>query len=129
MQMNFREAVKKIHPDINPDIKDAGNKMRTLVINKNDPEKIYLWMKKWGLVAVSNTEQKKESGFKFEWISVSTLRANHFYDGNAIIRHKNGKVYSILKTSNKRAYFVNPTERKACNVNSIRSAWVKEGFV
>ena len=127
--MNFREAVKKIHPDINPDIKDAGNKMRTLVINKNDPEKIYLWMKRWGLVAVSNTEQKKESGFKFEWVAVNTLIANFFYNGKAVIRHKNGKVFSVLRTTNKRAYFVEGSEQKFCNINSIHSAWIKEEIV
>ncbi|KXB08922.1 hypothetical protein AKJ59_00195 [candidate division MSBL1 archaeon SCGC-AAA385M02] len=122
--MNFREAVKRVHPDINPDMVDAGDKMRVLTTHKNEPRKIYMWMRKWGLVGITNSEKQEPL---YNWFKVNTLTANSMYNGAAIVRHKNGTFYKVYKTTKKRAYFMgNSDGRKFCHVNSVTDAWIKK---
>jgi len=123
-QMSFRDAVKRVHPDTNPDITNAGEKMRTLTTYKNQPEKIYMWMKKWKLVDVTNNEKQEP---QYMWVNVNTLTANSMYNGTAVVRHKDGTLFWVLKTTKKRAYFMSNVDgRKFCHVNSITDAWIKK---
>lgn len=46
----FTELVKLIHPDINPNIKDAGTKMTEAVKNKKNPEILYELGVRWGVI-------------------------------------------------------------------------------
>lgn len=122
MEMTFREAVKLIHPDVNSNITDAGGKMNTLVMYKNEPKKIYLWMLKWGLV--KNNQQTVEKNYI--WKCISRLGVHSFWNGNVIIEHKNGHKYYVHRTTGKRAYFTDGQGLKYCSVKSIKKAWMKE---
>ena len=98
--------------------------MSTLSTHRDEPEKIYMWMWKWGLVGVTNNKKQEP---QYEWVSVNTLSANWMYNGTAVVRHKDGTLFWILKTTRKRAYFMsNHGRRKFCHVNSITAAWIKK---
>ena len=49
--MEFRDIVKLVHPDVNPNIPDAGKKMGQCVYYKKDPKMLQQLAIKWGLVA------------------------------------------------------------------------------
>ena len=48
--MTFNELVRLIHPDLNPDIKDAGDKMIQAVTYKDNEYKLEQLAIKWGLI-------------------------------------------------------------------------------
>ena len=48
--MEFRELVKLIHPDTNPDIKDAGEKMAQAKLFRNNPIRLLSLATKWGVL-------------------------------------------------------------------------------
>lgn len=48
--MEFRQLVKMIHPDHNPDIVDAGGKMALVVANKTNPLYLQKLAARWGLL-------------------------------------------------------------------------------
>lgn len=52
--LTFREIVKLIHPDHNPNVEDAGGKMRTAVLYKNQPEELYKLAIRWGFAGRIN---------------------------------------------------------------------------
>lgn len=48
--ISFREIVKLIHPDCNPNITDAGAKMRDVNQYRNDESALYRLAVMWGLI-------------------------------------------------------------------------------
>jgi hypothetical protein len=54
--ITFREMVKMIHPDHNPSITDAGGKMRTVILYKNEPVELYKLAVRWGLLGKKRPE-------------------------------------------------------------------------
>lgn len=64
--ITFRELVKKIHPDHNPHIEDAGGKMRSAVLYKNNPEELYKLAVLWGLVEGAKPE------YDLRWVGEET---------------------------------------------------------
>lgn len=53
--INFRELVKKIHPDYNPSMEDAGTKMASAIKYKNDPSYLYRLAVSWGVLKDNKT--------------------------------------------------------------------------
>lgn len=49
-EMTFTQMVKMIHPDSNPNITNAGEKMREVVKNRKNPSMLYRLAVQWGLV-------------------------------------------------------------------------------
>lgn len=47
--INFRELVREIHPDLNPNVTDPGLKMAEAVRFKNNPEMLFRLAVRWGL--------------------------------------------------------------------------------
>ncbi len=48
--MTFKEIVKMIHPDLNPNMPDVGSKMADVVKYKHNPTQLFHLAIKWGLV-------------------------------------------------------------------------------
>lgn len=48
--MTFTELVRKIHPDMNPDITDPGAKMTAAKQHRNNPSMLFRLAVRWGLV-------------------------------------------------------------------------------
>lgn len=48
--ISYKEIVRKVHPDLNPHIQDAGAKMAEIQRNKNNPSALFSLAVRWGLV-------------------------------------------------------------------------------
>jgi hypothetical protein len=66
--ITFRELVRKIHPDHNPNVQDAGDKMRQATLFRNQPEELYKLAVRWGLIAGVRPE------FDLRWSEPETPR-------------------------------------------------------
>jgi len=62
-KLNFKDIVKLIHPDVNPDIKNASEKMTKVIEFHNDPYKLYGLAKMWGLITDKVKEDLKKMSF------------------------------------------------------------------
>jgi hypothetical protein len=97
-QIFFKDIVKKIHPDLNPNIKNASEKMNDILLYKNNPRKLYHLAVKWGLL--SHTKPFK----KFEW--VWTPDKNREIQVNDNIFHLKKEIIVIVeKITSKRYYY------------------------
>ena len=63
MEMTFKEIVKLIHPDSNPNIQGASEKMSIVVRNRGDVKSLWNLAVRWSLVSgVENTNVNVFSG-------------------------------------------------------------------
>jgi hypothetical protein len=59
--LTFKEMVKLIHPDHNPHVQDAGEKMRIAILNKNHPDALYKLAIQWGVYIEPTIEPTSEN--------------------------------------------------------------------
>jgi len=126
--INFSEAIRRVHPDSNKNITDAGDKVKTIMMYKNDPQRMFIALRKWNLLPsrFNNTTFKTEP--KLKYTIITRLESNTDYTGkNVYVSIRGGMFFfKIKKTTKKRVYFEpNAYNRKFCNVNSVMSAWKK----
>jgi len=124
--ITFKEAIKLVHPDSNPYVTNAGDKVRTVMLNKNDPLKLYNYLYTWGLIPGQTKEKKKKILIQ----SISHISSHTVYNGTIVIKHKKFNGYfEVQRTTAKRCYFTEKTIKlygmKFCSVNSIRKAFKK----
>lgn len=131
--ISFREAIRLVHPDTNPTIKDAGEKVKTIMMYKNKPESIFKCLVQWGLVSSS---YKDSNGTTKQYTPrkvinreyLSHLVSNYVYNGSVtvVLKSQYGE-FKVSKTTNKRVYFtpdtVAATGMKYCDVKSVYRAW------
>ena len=124
--ISFTEAIKMVHPDSNPSIEDAGVKVRTIMQYKNEPQTMMRFLKQWGLIGNVKSKSKSTS----TTIRYFThLKMNHYYYGEVSMIHKRypGVVFKILRTTNKRVYFMpNEKNMKFCNEGSIKYVFIEK---
>jgi len=127
-EVTFAEAIRLVHPDSNPSIDNAGVKVSTIMMYKNQPKKMYDCLSEWGLVKSNSTNTTKRPKIKLK--GIDSLIKNYIYNGSVVIKHKNHYGYfEVQRTTNKRVYFTpNSTEihgLKYCHVNSVAKAFKK----
>jgi len=119
MEISFREAIKLVHPDSNPDVIDAGTKCKTVKLYRNDPVKLHRLLTRWGLLQTKPLPQ-------IERTFIDSLLPNHIYNGNTWIQHKNG-FYKVMRTTTKRVYldggYMNTKDLTFCHINSVINAF------
>jgi hypothetical protein len=94
-QITFKELVKKIHPDLNPNIDNPGQKMAEIVAHKNNPTQLMNLAIKWGFV--------KRNFNNNNWkLFINTI---HHIDSFQLIKFKTSSGW-------KKAYFVSYINRK-----------------
>ena len=59
--ISFRELVRLIHPDINPNITNAGGKMRDAKLFRGHPEELYKLAVRWGLMGIIGGSQTPQA--------------------------------------------------------------------
>lgn len=121
MEISFKDAIKMVHPDLNRGITDAGEKVSTIMLYKNDPRKMFLCLQKWGLIPGFQRKVIKR-------VYMEGLLPNWRYMGNVTILHKKLRgEFKVLKTTSKRVYFTKETTdrtgKKFCNIGSVRTAY------
>jgi hypothetical protein len=92
--ITFTELVKLIHPDHNPHITNAGEKMAIVTRNRNNPSVLFSYAVDWGLVTPSkNYTFNKET------------KTYHFEIGNVVIYHntKRAVIVDIQNAKGKRS--------------------------
>ncbi len=122
--ISFRDMVKRIHPDLNPTIKDASDKMTTVVRHKSNPAFLYNLAVKWGLLSgTPNPEAEK----LYRWVWKT------FYNESATIGcdvyvHTKGIRVTVERITAKRVYFSLYGRRTFCkkeNATVIRKVKVE----
>jgi len=130
-EISFREAIRRVHPDTNKDVVDAGDKVRTIMMFKNEPSKMFLCLKKWGLLPDQSNSEQKPFRTRMERVYITGLRPNHFYNGSVTVLHKSKSgLFRVLKTTGKRVYFTADTiynmGSKYCDIGSIVGAFYEK---
>ena len=59
MELTFRELVKMVHPDSNPNITNPSEKMNDIMLNRGNSRALWNLAVRWGLVG--GTENEHES--------------------------------------------------------------------
>ena len=106
--ISFKEIVKKIHPDLNPNIEDASEKMTTVLTYRNHPKHLYLLAVKWGLLS-NNTQTVK----KYEWVW-KLFEGHVVHVNDRIYLYKKGFQVIVEKITPKRYYFTINGKRTFC---------------
>jgi len=120
MRISFQEAIKLVHPDSNPDVTDAGTKVKTVKLYRDDPVKLHRLLTQWGLLI------KKQQQLKRKFLD--NLQPNSLYDGTVYVTHKKG-IFKVMRTTTKRVYLdgcystgtVEPL--KYCHIDSVINAF------
>lgn len=127
-EITFNKAIKIVHPDANPTIENPGDKVRTIMMYKNNPKKMYRCLVNWGLI-----ESEKPKKVTHLIRPIEGLLKNTYYNGNVVIKHKSCYGYlEVERTTSKRVYFTERTTAihglKYCHINSVTKAFVKVGI-
>lgn len=140
--MNFKEIIRKIHPDVNKNIVNAGEKMRQCIYYRKDTAKLNELAIKWGLVPDPNLKPKpkvtkpRQTGSVWDtkkpFVRGTTgtkprpidnrIKANTVYCNGTEGYHKRfNRWYLINKTTAKMVYYwdaINQKTRK-CSLKSM----------
>jgi hypothetical protein len=110
--MNYKELIKMVHPDLNPNIKDAGVKVTEIMKNKNDPSELMRLAIQWGLIKgeqkTQHTYRQKKSDnlwAKFDFAKHSTI----FKSGMRARFKDNRGIHEVwfIKSYKSTVYFTN----------------------
>jgi hypothetical protein len=118
--ITFKEAIKMVHPDTNPNIVNAGEKVRAVMAYKNDESALYKLLNHWGLIG---SKPEPEKTFQYERI---VLQPNTIYNGYVMASVVGLGNCVIQRTTKKRVYFHKVTKdrtgRTFCSFNKIKVA-------
>jgi len=137
--MDFKTAVRLIHPDVNPDIDDGSEKLHTLLTYRENKRMIYRFISEWGLikpdangnlpefeevedieayqVAWSNMDSTAPKPQKVETVNNTAVNNTEIRVGDTVyIKTKNDAKAIVTNITDKRYYFTleNGT-RSFCN--------------
>ena len=118
--INFREAVKLIHPDVcGRTLDNVGEKMNTIKLYRNDEQALYNFLKEWKIIDTKKTKEKP----KFFKLESNTDYSNRIVFVNIVFGNYEIAL-RILKTSAKMVFFSeNPSNRKRANMNKVIRSW------
>lgn len=58
--ITYAEAVKLVHPDLNPDVKNSGEKISKLKMHRLDSEMLYKLLIQWKIIADDTQEETRD---------------------------------------------------------------------
>lgn len=99
--MKFKDLVKHIHPDTNPGITNAGDKMRECILYRNNPKKLSQLAITWGIIIDETPKQNFNSWNTNtnKYRTLSYIIPNTMYCNSMEGYHtKENKWYLIVKT-------------------------------
>lgn len=131
--MEFREIVRKIHPDLNPGIDNASGKMNLCIRFKKDPKKLTQLALQWGLIPGSTPKPKPALVNVWSTGSVGTTKRpvtpSHnsvpsdtvFYQGEEGWHTNLKRWFKLNKSTAKMVYYWNATEQKSrkCSLKTM----------
>ena len=131
--ISFNKAIQMVHPDTNPNIADAGTKVREIMMYKKEPAMMYSLLQRWGLIGNNtNTTTNRQKRRKNHFLKNLFKNYDYSYEDIFIFhRRYNGRFY-VKKTTAKRVYFSDKTVRetgmKYCSMKSVVRAFRQGGW-
>jgi hypothetical protein len=127
--ISFKEAIKMVHPDSNPHITDAGEKVNAIMMYKNDETSLYKLLSNWGLLKGQSPIKEKASSVPPIYTKVLyKMWPNEMYRGQVLVQvfGLNGD-YAVKKTTDTRVIFTQDTKlrtgRSWTSFNKIKSSY------
>lgn len=59
--ITYAEAVRLVHPDLNPGIKNSGEKISKLKVHREEPETLYKFLVQWKIIEDTECDKKEQS--------------------------------------------------------------------
>lgn len=105
--MNYKDLIKKVHPDLNPGIADAGVKVSQIMANKNNPSELMRLAIQWGLIEGEKPKPQKPIFDPFEWVIFSHFNHKHFKPGMKVwfTSDKGDTIAWFVKSGRGRVFF------------------------
>jgi curved DNA-binding protein CbpA len=115
--ITFKEIVKLIHPDINPDVKESARKLQQIMVWRNNPRMLYRLAEEWDILT---DDAKIRSYDSVTWFSGRAQEQTETTEqttepetvddvirvGDVIsVSTKNGARFTVTKITAKRYYF------------------------
>jgi len=120
--ITFKEIVKLIHPDINPDIKEPTNKLQQIMTWRDNPRMLYRLAEEWDILTDDADVNSVDS---MVWFSgnVQTEQVNDPEAVDDVIRvgdlisvsTKDGARFTVTKITAKRYYFLCDGVKSFCS--------------
>jgi len=73
--ISFKDLVMLIHPDRNPDIKDAGDKMKAATMHRKDEPFLYELAVYWGVIKSPDEKARDDKHNKMKRLAEEKIRA------------------------------------------------------
>jgi len=107
--ITFREAIKLVHPDSNPNITNAGEKVKTVMYHKKNESVLYKLMVHWNLIKRTRPIKKRAKSSK----TVVRIIPNNRYYGNIRVSVLGfGDGFIVNHTTAQRVYFTQETKAR-----------------
>ena len=113
--ISFKEIVKLVHPDHNPNIVDAGTKMRLVIANRHNETMLHSLGVQWGIIRVATTRQaprthsapRQEKPRNPDYDAYMIFRRKHriFQTGDVVYCRTKGCSVVITRVTEDRVYF------------------------
>jgi len=115
--ISFKEIVKLVHPDHNPNIVDAGTKMRLVIANRRNETMLHSLGVQWGVIKVAVTPQSprthawnappRQEAPKPNVDAYTIFRRKHriFQAGDIVFCRTKGRSVKLTKVTTTRVYF------------------------
>ena len=120
--ITFKEIIKLIHPDINPDIKEPTNKLQQIMTWRDNPRMLYRLAEEWNILTDDADVNSVDS---MVWFSgnVQTEQVNEPETVDGVIRvgdlisvsTKDGARFTVTKITAKRYYFLCDGVKSFCS--------------
>ena len=114
--ISFKEIVKLVHPDHNPNIVDAGAKMALVVANRRNETMLHNLGVQWGVIKVATARQaprthtvppRQEVPRNPDYDAYMLFRRKHriFQAGDVVFCRTKGRSVIITRVTTDRVYF------------------------
>lgn len=108
--MNYKELIRLVHPDLNPNVVDAGVKISQIMSNKNNPHELLRLAINWGLVNSNDSYSNPKPKYtNTDWVIFSYINKRQFTPGM--------KVRFTSSNGNQEAWFVKSGKNKTFFTN------------
>jgi hypothetical protein len=129
--MNYKELIRLVHPDLNPNVVDAGVKISQFMTNKNNPHELMRLAINWGLIKSNDTYSKpKPNSNQFDWVIFSYINKRHFTPGMKVrFASSNGEQEAwFIKAGKNKTFFTNQRymDSKIANNDYTQGVWSLE---
>lgn len=108
--MTYKELVRLVHPDLNPNITDSGTKISEIMSNKNNPTELMRLAIQWGFIKSENTNTNTNTNTNSSWVFYNCNIHGEKFKTGLFVRFKDSNGYNecwVVKTYKNSVYLTN----------------------